>query len=166
MFSLANVFNHLRWSHFKYPLTNYNQIKLSGYCYHSVNFSTLGLAHNDHIKWLLCTVYWNKSLCSLFCLKLFIFYFYHPINVITLSMAQGDPNSTFCLLCIEKSHLTLCYCFELFKHFRKCMHFSQSHTQYIDLMLGFVKTKFLNILFYINSSCWIWSSLCSVINLT
>ncbi len=53
MLSLVNVISRLLWSHFEIPFTIANYIKTTGYCYHSVNIITFGLAQCDHIKRLL-----------------------------------------------------------------------------------------------------------------
>ncbi len=53
MLSLVNVISRLMWSDFGIPLTTAYYIKTTGYCYHSVNVITFGLAQSDHIKRLL-----------------------------------------------------------------------------------------------------------------
>ncbi len=60
MLSLVNVISRLIWSHFEIPFTLTYYLKISGYCYHSVNVITFCLAQSDHIKRLL--LYISKSL--------------------------------------------------------------------------------------------------------
>ncbi len=57
MLSLVNVISHLMWPHFRIPFTTAYYIKTIGYCYHSANVITFGLAQSDHIKRLLLYVY-------------------------------------------------------------------------------------------------------------
>ncbi len=44
---------HLMWSHFPFLFTKDYWIKITGVSYHSVNVTTYGLAHIDHINRLL-----------------------------------------------------------------------------------------------------------------
>ena len=60
MLSLVNVISRLMWSHFKVPFNTDYYVKTIGYCYHSVNVITFGVAQSDHIKRLLGTVYKKK----------------------------------------------------------------------------------------------------------
>ncbi len=53
MLSLVNVISRLMWSHYESPFTIAYYKETTGYCYHSVNVITFGLAQSDHIKRLL-----------------------------------------------------------------------------------------------------------------
>ncbi len=53
MVSLVNVISRLMWSHYESPFTIAYYKETTGYCYHSVNVITFGLAKSDHIKRLL-----------------------------------------------------------------------------------------------------------------
>ncbi len=53
MLSLVDVISRLMRSHFGIPFTTAYYIKTTGYCYHSVDNITFGLAQSDHIKRLL-----------------------------------------------------------------------------------------------------------------
>ncbi len=50
MLSQVNIIIRLMWSQFKITFTKAYYTKTIGYCYHSVNVITFGLAKRDHIK--------------------------------------------------------------------------------------------------------------------
>ncbi len=49
MSSLVNGISRLMWSHYESPFTIAYYVHTTGYCYHSFNVITFGLAQSDHI---------------------------------------------------------------------------------------------------------------------
>ncbi len=50
---MVNAIIRLKWPHLIVPFTKTYKIKITGYCYHSGNVITFGVAQGDYIKRLL-----------------------------------------------------------------------------------------------------------------